>query len=151
MQQSALSCSSYWCGLFEALHGFPTTSIWLMCSEWIACTLLSAIISTCLYGLYWLMTLLKYFRIITFTRVTLLGKRFNSLWPNDAIWRHRSGSTLAQVMAYCLAAPSHYLNQCWLIISNNIHVLCRDTLQSWWRHGTETMSNYRPFVRAIHR
>ena len=24
---------------------------------------------------------------------------FNTLWPRDAIWRHRSGSTLAQVMA----------------------------------------------------
>ena len=36
---------------------------------------------------------------------------FNSLWPSDAMWRHKSGSTLAQVMA-----PSHYLNQCWLII-----------------------------------
>ena len=24
---------------------------------------------------------------------------FNSLWPSDAIWWHRSGSTLAQVMA----------------------------------------------------
>ena len=41
----------------------------------------------------------------------------NSLWPSDAIWRHRSGSTLAQVMACCLTAPSHYLNQCWLTIS----------------------------------
>ena len=40
-----------------------------------------------------------------------------SLWPRDAIWRHRSGSTLAQVMASCLTAPSHYLNQCWLNIS----------------------------------
>ena len=39
------------------------------------------------------------------------------MWPSDAIWRHRSGSTLAQVMACCLTAPSHYLNQCWLIIS----------------------------------
>ena len=39
----------------------------------------------------------------------------NSLWPSDAIWRQRSGSTLAQVMACCLTAPSHYLNQCWLI------------------------------------
>ena len=29
----------------------------------------------------------------------------------------RSGSTLAQVTACCLMAPSHYLNQCWLIIS----------------------------------
>ena len=41
----------------------------------------------------------------------------NSLRPSDAIWRHRSGSTLAQVMACCLTAPSHYLNQRWLIIS----------------------------------
>ena len=41
----------------------------------------------------------------------------NSLGPSDAIWRHRSGSTLAQVMACCLTAPSHYLTQCWLIIS----------------------------------
>ena len=40
-----------------------------------------------------------------------------SLWPRDAIWRQRSGSTLAQVMACCLTAPSHYLKQCWLIIS----------------------------------
>ena len=48
-------------------------------------------------------------------------KRFsfyvNSMWPSDAIWRQRSGSTLAQVMTCCLTAPSHYLNQCWLIIS----------------------------------
>ena len=42
---------------------------------------------------------------------------FNSLGPSDAIWPHRSGSTLAQVMACCLTAPSHYLNQYWFIIS----------------------------------
>ena len=41
----------------------------------------------------------------------------NSLWPSDAIWPHRTWSTLAQVMACCLMASSHYLNQCWLIIS----------------------------------
>ena len=41
---------------------------------------------------------------------------FNSLWPSDAIWRQGSGSTLAQVMACCLTAPSHCLNQCWLIL-----------------------------------
>ena len=27
----------------------------------------------------------------------------------------RCGSTLAQVMACCLTAPNHYLNQCWLV------------------------------------
>ena len=37
------------------------------------------------------------------------------MWPSDAIWRLRS--TLAQVMTWCLMAPSHYLNQCWLLIS----------------------------------
>ena len=42
---------------------------------------------------------------------------FNSWWPSDATWHHGSGSTLAQVMACCLTAPSHYLNLCWLIIS----------------------------------
>ena len=41
----------------------------------------------------------------------------DSLRPSDAIWRHRSRSTLAQVMACCLMAPSHYQNQCWLIFS----------------------------------
>ena len=45
------------------------------------------------------------------------GKTINSLCPSDTIWRQRSGSTLAQVMPCCLTAPSHYLNQCWLIIS----------------------------------
>ena len=39
-----------------------------------------------------------------------------SLWPSDAIRRQRTESILAQVMACCLTAPSHYLNQCWLII-----------------------------------
>ena len=46
-----------------------------------------------------------------------MASRVNSLWPSDTIWWQRSGSTLAQVMAFCLTAPSHYLNQCWLIIS----------------------------------
>ena len=41
---------------------------------------------------------------------------FNSLRPSDAIWRQWSWTTLVQVMACCLTAPSHYLNQCWLII-----------------------------------
>ena len=44
-------------------------------------------------------------------------QRVNSLRPSDTIWRHRSMSTLAQVMACCLTASSHYLNQCWLMIS----------------------------------
>ena len=41
---------------------------------------------------------------------------FNSSRPSDAIWWQWSWTTLAQVMACCLTAPSHYRNQCWLII-----------------------------------
>ena len=50
-------------------------------------------------------------------------QRINSLEPNDTIWWRKTGSTLAQVMACCLTAvtaPSHYLNQCGLIISKAV-------------------------------
>ena len=56
--------------------------------------------------------------IISLTAVSLSQKTFskvlifNSLWPSDAIWRHRSGSTLAHVMACCLT------NQRWLLVSD---------------------------------
>ena len=46
-----------------------------------------------------------------------LSVSFNTLWPSDVIWWHRSGFTLAKVMACCLMAQSHYINQCWLLIS----------------------------------
>ena len=58
--------------------------------------------------------------------------KVNSLLLSDAKWQHRSGSTLAQVMACCLKAPSHYLNQCW-------HIICRVLWHSPKRHCTEEM------------
>ena len=52
-----------------------------------------------------------------YCHMAVLNKQWvNSLWPSDVIWPQGSRSTLAQVMACCLMAPSHYLNQCWLII-----------------------------------
>ena len=53
----------------------------------------------------------------TYYEPDLWCNTFNSLGPNDAIWWDRSGSTLAQVIDWCRTAPSHYMNQCWLIIS----------------------------------
>ena len=41
----------------------------------------------------------------------------NSLSPSDIIWRHRSVSTLVQVMDCCLAGPNHNLNRFWYIIN----------------------------------
>ena len=46
------------------------------------------------------------------------------------IWRWRSWSALVKIMACCLAAPSHYLNQCWLIISKVL----------WHFHKKRTLS-----------
>ena len=48
--------------------------------------------------------------------IRTLAMNFNSLWPGDAIWRCRSGPSLAQVITCCLTALSHYLGQCWHII-----------------------------------
>ena len=44
-------------------------------------------------------------------------ENLNSLTPSDTKGWNRTWSTLVEVMACCLTAPSHYLNQCWLIIS----------------------------------
>ena len=52
----------------------------------------------------------------SFRGVTYIVCKFKSPWLNDTIWRHRSWSTLAKVMACCLSAPSHYLYQYWLTI-----------------------------------
>ena len=46
--------------------------------------------------------------------LSFLGDHYISgigLWPSDAIWRHWTGSKLAQVMVCCLRLPSHYPNQ----------------------------------------
>ena len=48
---------------------------------------------------------------------------YNSLWPSDDIWWHSFGSTLAQIMAWCLMAPNHYLNQCWLLVKGVLYSL----------------------------
>ena len=52
------------------------------------------------------------------------GGLVNSLWPSDAIWQQGSRSTVVQVVACCLTAPSHYLNQCWLssLRSSYVHL-----------------------------
>ena len=44
----------------------------------------------------------------------------NVLIVSAVIVPHRTWSTLALLMAWCLTAPSHYLNQCWLIIKGVI-------------------------------
>ena len=49
---------------------------------------------------------------------------FNSLWPSDVIWQHRSRSTLIQVMACCLTVPSHFLSRCVILIGEVLWHSC---------------------------
>ena len=49
------------------------------------------------------------------------------------MWRHRPGSTLAQVIACFMTAPKHCLNQCWRTIN---YVLCHS-------HESNLMGNAR--------
>ena len=65
--------------------------------------------------------------------------KFNSLWPNDNKWAHKSGSPLAQVMACCLTAPNHYLNQCWQLINE----------VSWHSHGRNFTASIRPYILSL--
>ena len=60
----------------------------------------------------------------------------NSLRLSDSIWWHKSRSTLDQVMACCLAAPSHYLNHCWLTISSAVALLSK--VAGGWVTHTQT-------------
>ena len=67
----------------------------------------------------WLNRIINYIVIIRYVELHRNANpqsSFNSLWPCDAIWQYKSGSTLVQVMACCLTAPSHYQGQCWFII-----------------------------------
>ena len=50
----------------------------------------------------------------------------NAVAFSEALLCHKTGSGLGQVMACCLMAPCHYLNQCSLIIMQRYPSLCND-------------------------
>ena len=54
---------------------------------------------------------------LSISMLQLATLRTNSLWPSDAIYNIW---TMSQVTACCLMAPSHYQNQCWLFISEDL-------------------------------
>ena len=50
-----------------------------------------------------------------------LKKRIRPFGPSDAMWWHRTESTLVQVMPCFLMTPNHHLNQCWpFVIEVNV-------------------------------
>ena len=90
-----------------------------------------------------------------------LSMPLTHLGPNDAIWHHRTGPTLAKVMACCLPAPSNYLNQYWLFSHKNLscsskrlitHFYGVGALTSIWVGGTHPQwltPKWRHFVSML--
>ena len=61
-----------------------------------------------------------------------LDASFNSLWPSDTLWFHITCSTLIQVLVWWPATPSHYLNYCWLTITeDNFTGNAKDMIWIW--------------------
>ena len=64
------------------------------------------------------MSLAKWLECYSITKFdSIASTTINSFQPSDIIPQQWFGSILAQVRACCMTAPSHYPNQCWLIIS----------------------------------
>ena len=70
----------------------------------------------------------KTHKLCHFTDTVFMNNIFNSWRPSVAIWQQKTGSTMAQEMACCLTAPSHYLNQCWHIISKVLWLSCEGNI-----------------------
>ena len=78
--------------------------------------------------------------------------KFNSFWPtgSDTILGHRSGSTLAQVVACGLTVPSHYLIQCWFIINEVLCQTIRLVSQEVLKISIRKMILKNTFVKLLH-
>ena len=74
---------------------------------------------------------------------------FNSLRPSDAIWQNKSGPTFAQVVDFCLATLSHYLNHS--LTYHHIHQLdsFHNSLLKFTTKIQIKALPHEPFVRAI--
>ena len=99
---------------FKKIHSKMSSAKWQP-----FCICLNVLRPTLFHMKYWKYQFVKsiWIYICEMSSTSLGDQWVNSLVPSDAIWRWGSWSTLVQVMACCLTAPSHYLNQCWLIIS----------------------------------
>ena len=62
----------------------------------------------------------------------------NPLGPRDAIWQQIFWITPVQVIAWCLMAPSHYLNQYWLTINE---VFCHSFQGNVYQHTQDNCAS----------
>ena len=85
-----------------------------------------------------------------FLKMNGILKKIYSLWPSDTIWQHRTRSAWAQVMACCLIAPSHYLDQCWLNINEVLwHSIHMRTILQWVSGATILYNEFDCYICEI--
>ena len=58
-------------------------------------------------------------------------KGLNLLWPSDAMWCQTSWSTVVQVMVCNHQAPSHHMEQCWLVEKVESWPLGKEISEIW--------------------
>ena len=79
----------------------------------------------------------------------------NPMLPSYAKWHHQAWPTVVKVKACCLTAPSHYLDWCWLTISEVLwhlpkgNVTGKAQVSEWlslavfFRHHLQVASNFK--------
>ena len=80
----------------------------------------------------------QWVKIWVFPKIGSAQSIVRSLWPSKAIWRRRSGSTLAQIMVCWLTTPSYYLNQYQLLIGEVLW----HSLESYFRVNAQAIILY---------
>ena len=76
---------------------------------------------------YWYGIIFRIYHHFSLKSLMSFSLSINSLWSGDAISRHRTWSTLVQIIACCLTAPSYYLGQYWL--TTNVKAFIRGSFQ----------------------
>ena len=73
----------------------------------------------------------------------------NSLWPNDTIWEHRSGTTLVRVMVYSLTKFIHNALIKWKYLQPDICVSRLKACHPWWSWGESCIFCYIKPVKRL--
>ena len=85
------------------------------------------------------------FRYVIFKRISVIGGWGNSCeialtWKPPDLTDDKS--TLAQVMAWCRQATSHYLSQCWPILCRHMYLLLTSIFLTFWHKLQEFPWHY---------
>ena len=106
-------------GLDNHLHQFTSIAHFCTVSHWKGIHLYFYLVKIQIF--YYMIIIISWSClkniVLKMSAILPQSQHVNSLWSSDAIRRQKSVLALAQILARCLAAPSHYLNQCRMVIS----------------------------------